>query len=179
MTTTVCVRPVRPGEYEEAGAVTALAYGDFMPPVRDSGMYEKRLADVAGRATRALVLVADLDGTIAATATLELDQRINPDSQQPLLEADEAHLRMLGVHPDHRRRGIGRLLVDACIEHAREWGKRRLTLDTTERMVGARALYEGMGFRFRGYSDRIPEVLILMYEREVTADLPCLQDPCR
>lgn len=179
MTTTVRVRPVRPDEYEEAGAVTALAYREFMPPDGDPRGYDKRLADVAGRAARALVLVAVLDGTITATATLELDQRINLDTQQPPLETDEAHLRMLGVHPDHRRRGIGGLLVDAGIEHARERGKRRLTLDTTERMVGARALYEGMGFRFRGYSDRIPEVLMLMYEREVTADLPRRQDPCR
>jgi ribosomal protein S18 acetylase RimI-like enzyme len=166
----VRVRPVQPDEYEEAGAVTALAYREFMPADGEWSGYEKRLADVAGRATRALVLVADLDGTIAATATLELDQRINRDTQQPPLAADEAHLRMLGVHPDHRRRGIGRLLVDACIEHARAQGKRRLTLDTTERMVRARALYEGMEFSFRGYSDRIPEVTLLRYERDITAD---------
>src|ERR1700730_7693243 len=119
MITTVRVRPVRPEEYQEAGAVTQLAYREFMPADGDWGGYEKRLADVAGRATRALVLVAELDGSIAGTATLELDQRINPDSEQQPLQADEAHLRMLGVHPDHRHRGIGRLLVDACIAHAR------------------------------------------------------------
>jgi ribosomal protein S18 acetylase RimI-like enzyme len=170
MITTVRVRPVRPEEYEEAGAVTALAYREFMPPDDKWGGYEKRLADVAGRATRALVLVADVDGTIAATATLELDQRIDPDTKQPPLDADEAHLRMLGVQPDHRQRGIGHLLVDACIEHARKLGKRRLTLDTTERMVGARALYEGMGFIFRGYTERIPGMSLLMYERDITAE---------
>jgi GNAT superfamily N-acetyltransferase len=170
MITTVRVRPVRPEDYEAAGAVTALAYREFMPPDGDWGGYEKRLADVAGRATRALVLVAELDGTIAGTATLELDHRINPDSEQPPLEADEAHLRMLGVHPDHRKRGIGHLLVDACIEHARARGKRRLTLDTTERMVGARAMYEGMGFIFSGYTERIPGMSLLMYERDITAE---------
>jgi ribosomal protein S18 acetylase RimI-like enzyme len=170
MIATVRVRLVRPDEYEEAGAVTALAYREFMPPSGDWGGYEKRLADVAGRATRALVLVADLDGTIAATATLELDQRIDPDTKQPSLEAEEAHLRMLGVHPNHRNRGIAHLLVDACIEHARARGKRRLTLDTTERMVGARALYEGMGFIFRGYTDRIPLMRMLMYERDITTE---------
>jgi GNAT superfamily N-acetyltransferase len=168
MITTVRVRPVRPEEYEEAGAVTQLAYREFMPPDGDWGGYENRLADVAGRAARALVLVADLDGTIAGTATLELDQRINPDSEQPPLEADEAHLRMLGVHPNNRKRGIGLLLVNACIEHARTRGKRRLTLHTTERMVGARALYEGMGFTFRGYADRVPGMSLLTYERDIT-----------
>ena len=170
MITTVRVRPVRRDEYEEAGTVTLLAYREFMSPDGEWGGYEKRLADVAGRATRALVLVADLEGTIAATATLELDERINPQTTQPPLQADEAHLRMLGVHPNHRGRGIGHLMVDACIEHARARGKRRLTLDTTERMVGARALYEGMGFTFRGYADRDPGISLLMYERDITAE---------
>lgn len=170
MITTVRVRPVRPDEHDEAGAVTLLAYREFMPPDGDWGGYEKLLADVAGRATRALVLVAELAGTIAGTATLELDQRINPGSEQAPLEADEGHLRMLGVHPDHRKRGIGHLLVDACIERARARGKRRLTLETTERMVGARAMYEGMGFIFRGKADRIPGMSLLMYERDITAE---------
>jgi ribosomal protein S18 acetylase RimI-like enzyme len=170
MITTVRVRPVRPDEYERAGAVTALAYREFMPPDGDWGGYEKLLADVAGRATRAMVLVAELDGTIAGTATLELDQHINPESERPPLHADEAHLRMLGVHPDHRKRGIGRLLVDACIEQARARGKRRLTLDTSERMVGARAMYEGMGFVFCGHAERIPGMSLLMYERDITAE---------
>ncbi len=169
MISTVRVRPVRPAEYDQAGAVTVLAYREFMSPEGEWGGYEKRLADVAGRATRALVLVADVDGAIAATATLELDERISPDTQQPPLASDEAHLRMLGVHPGYRRHGIGRLMVDACIELARARGKRRLTLDTTEPMVAARALYEGMGFTFRGHSDRIPDVPMLMYERDITA----------
>jgi len=169
MISTVRVRPVRPTEYEQAGAVTALAYREFMSPAGEWGGYEKQLADVAGRATSALVLVADVDGAIAATATLELDARISPDTQQPPLAGDEAHLRMLGVHPEYRQHGIGRLMVEACIERARSAGKRRLTLDTTEPMVAARALYEGMGFTFRGYSDRIPDVPMLMYERDIQA----------
>ncbi len=168
MSAAVRVRQVRPNEYEEAGAVTALAYGEFVPPDDDWGGYEKRLADVAARAGRALVLVAEVDGTIVGTATLELSQRMNPDSQQPPLAADEAHLRMLGVHPEHRRRGIGRLLVGACIAQARARGKRRLTLDTTAGMVTARALYEEMGFSCRGSSDRVPGLTMLMYERDIT-----------
>jgi ribosomal protein S18 acetylase RimI-like enzyme len=53
------------------------------------------------------------------------------------------------VSPDARGRGVGRRLMDACIEMARAAGKRRLTLNTTEDMAAARALYEGMGFSRR------------------------------
>ncbi|HEY2595125.1 MAG TPA: GNAT family N-acetyltransferase [Chloroflexota bacterium] len=93
---------------------------------------------------------------------------MNPDTEQPPLAADEAHLRMVAVHPEHRQRGIGRLMVEACIGQARARGKRRITLDTTERMVHARTLYEAMGFSFRGYADRIPGLRLLMYERDIT-----------
>jgi len=31
-------------------------------------------------------------------------------------------------------------------------------------------LYEGMGFIFRGYTDRIPLMRMLMYERDITTE---------
>ncbi len=54
---------------------------------------------------------------------------------------------MLGVAPEHQGRGIGRALMAASIRRAREAGKRRMTLETTEVMAAAQAMYAGMGFR--------------------------------
>jgi ribosomal protein S18 acetylase RimI-like enzyme len=141
------VRPVRPDEYERAGEVTALAYSEFAPG--DSGWeeYRHRVADVASRADRALVLAAVEDGNILGTATLELDGRIPGGHERPPLAPGEAHLRMLGVHPEAQGRGIGRRIMEACIDAAREAGKSVMTLDTTERMEAAIHLYESMGFR--------------------------------
>lgn len=142
------VRPVRPEEHEEAGRVTALAYEEFGLRGDDGwGSYLERLADVAGRADRTLVLVAVEEGRIVGSATLELDARVPGGHQRPPLGAREAHLRMLGVDPGARGRGIGRMLVEACIREARRAGKAVLTLDTTERMRAARRMYEAMGFR--------------------------------
>lgn len=143
---TVEVRPVEPEEYEEAGAVTALAYREFVPPGEsDWEGYLTEIADVAGRADRTTVLVAVDDGRILGTATLELDARIG-DLTEPLLP-EEAHVRMVGVHPEARGRGIGRALMEACIEMTRAAGKTVLTLNTTERMKTARRMYESMGFQ--------------------------------
>jgi len=162
--TSLEIRAVRPSEFEAAGAMTRAAYHEFY--AGDGETYLERLGDVAGRAGAALVLVALQDSHIVGTATLELDQRI-PNSSRPPLEPDEAHLRMLGVDPAVRRSGIGRQLVRACIDIARSRGKQRLTLDTIERMTAARAMYESMGFRGAGTSDRIPGVTFLMYERSL------------
>ena len=49
----------------------------------------------------------------------------------------------LGVHPDYRRRGIGRLLLEAC-EAALGTRRLRLTLRTSN--AAALALYRGAGY---------------------------------
>jgi ribosomal protein S18 acetylase RimI-like enzyme len=143
------IRPVRPEEHEEAGRITALAYREFVRPGRDWGEYLERLADVADRVRRTVVLVAVEDGRILGTVTLELDGRTDAgrESQESApLEPGEAHVRMLGVAPEARGRGIGRMLMDACLAEASRAGKTVLTLNTTERMRAARAMYESMGF---------------------------------
>ncbi len=155
------VRLPLPEEYEAAGAVTALAYHEFAVEGDDGwSWYLEHLANVSGRASRTTVLVAVADGIVIGTATLELEGRIEPDRSRPL-DRDEAHIRMVGVHPDHRRRGIARRLVLECIAVSRQRGKRRLSLDTQPTMSAAQALYDSLGFR-RGETREVDEGLILV-----------------
>lgn len=165
----IVIRPVQPGEYADAGAATARAFTEFAPEGNsDWQAYLARIADVAGRVTRAVVLVGLYDGVIAGSATMELGQRIREDPERPL-GADEAHLRMVGVEPAYRGRGMARELVLACIAQARESGKRRLTLDTGERMHAARALYEGLGFQPAGSHDTDGGFVLHSYELRLDA----------
>ena len=142
------IREVRPEEHAEAGRITRLAYAEFGADDWGSD-YADRLEDVAGRAAATLVLVAVEEGRILGCTTLELDGRIEGGHPRDPLAPDEAHMRMLGVDPRARGRGIGRALVEACIAEARRRGKLRLTLDTTEEMTAARAMYSSMGFERR------------------------------
>jgi ribosomal protein S18 acetylase RimI-like enzyme len=142
------VREVRPQEHAEAGRVTGRAYEEFASEAASpGGDYLTRVADVAGRAGHALVLGAFEDGRPLGTVTLELKGRIPGGHRRPPLAADQANVRMLGVDPAARRRGVGRALMEACGTAARRAGKRRITLETTEAMVAARRLYDSMGFR--------------------------------
>lgn len=149
------VRRVRPDEYEEAGEVTVRAYREFGPHTagdpdlreRDEHSWDDyfgRLRDVEGRDQVAVVLIAIEHGKILGTATLELDGRI--DTEHGELEAGQAHLRMLGVDPNARGRGVGKLLMEACLEESRSAGKTVFTLNTTERMKAAQHMYEALGF---------------------------------
>ena len=139
------IREVRPHEQDEAGRVTADAYREFAPPGDEGWVrYLEDIEDVAGRASRVPVLVAVEDGRILGSATLELEEPLGDDDV--VLPEDAASLRMLGVDPSVRGRGVGRALVEACVELARAGGKRYMLLRTTPRMVTAQRLYASMGF---------------------------------
>jgi GNAT superfamily N-acetyltransferase len=102
------------------------------------------IADVAGRIERTDVLVAVNGGRVVGSATIEMDATIGDDDEE--LPADVACLRMFGVDPSMRGRGLGRALVQAVIDRCREAGKRELILRTTPMMEVAAALYRSMGF---------------------------------
>ena len=163
------VRPVRPEEYAAAGAATANAYREFIPPgVPEWHAYLDSIADIGSRAGRTTVLVALVDGAIAGSATVELDERIEPDWRAPVAP-DQAHLRMLGVDPAYRRRGVARAMMQAVIELAQAHNRTRLTLETTPRMVAAQRMYESLGFEPRGEETVEPGMHLLNYELQLPA----------
>lgn len=64
--------------------------------------------------------------------------------------ADELHITNIAVHPDARRRGLGRMLVGRTLEDARDRALRLVVLEVRPSNTEARALYESFGFRVVG-----------------------------
>ena len=60
---------------------------------------------------------------------------------------DTAKLRLLIVEPQARGSGLGRRLVQECIEFSRARGYRKLVLWTHANLTAARAIYRKLGFR--------------------------------
>ena len=58
-----------------------------------------------------------------------------------------AKLRLLLVEPHARGHGIGRRLVQQCIDFSRQAGYRKLVLWTQSNLSAARAIYAALGFR--------------------------------
>ena len=67
--------------------------------------------------------------------------------------------------PDARGRGLGRALMLAVIDAARDRGADRIDLGTSEHDRAARALYESLGFTNRERSPGAP--ITYFYEREL------------
>jgi GNAT superfamily N-acetyltransferase len=61
--------------------------------------------------------------------------------------ADTARLRVLFVEPAARGLGIGRQLVQNCLDFARETGYRRIVLFTQSALTSAIRLYADAGFK--------------------------------
>jgi GNAT superfamily N-acetyltransferase len=139
------VGPAGPADHARIAELTVAAYAaeDLAP-----AEYLPQLADVAGRADRAELLVArDHDGRIVGSVALVLSGDFGEVVESP----DEAAFRMLAVDPGARGQGIGAALVRACLDRARSAGKRRMVLSTGERMTAAHRLYAHLGFT------RLPE----------------------
>jgi ribosomal protein S18 acetylase RimI-like enzyme len=77
----------------------------------------------------------------------------------------ECYLAELYVVPAQRGRGLGRALLEAAMELARERGADHIDLGTSEDDVAARALYERMGFINREGGGDGP--VMYVYEREL------------
>jgi ribosomal protein S18 acetylase RimI-like enzyme len=77
----------------------------------------------------------------------------------------DAYLEELYVVPSRRGHGVGRALLEATMEAAREAGATRIDLGTSVDDKAAIALYESAGFTNR---EGLPDgPMMLMYERDL------------
>jgi ribosomal protein S18 acetylase RimI-like enzyme len=129
-----------------------MEYGD---PVPEVGLLAKRIAEFVEQDQAVFLLVGDGPDGMA-------EIRFRPSLMTGALDA---HLEELYVAPAKRGRGMGRALLEAAMEVARERGATHMDLGTSEDDVAARALYESAGFTNR--EGRPDGPVMSVYEREL------------
>lgn len=149
---TMRIRDARPEDHGRIAELTLAAYRAL--PGQVSQRYEEIIADVADRAEGGgtLLVAEDDDGRVVGSVTLVLED--GPYFEHEWGRDGDAGFRMLAVDPAHAGEGVGRALLDACLERARAAGRRRVVITTMPWMETARTLYERRGFVRREDLDR-------------------------
>jgi ribosomal-protein-alanine N-acetyltransferase len=103
----------------------------------------------------AFYIVAESDGYIVGYAGL---WRI----------LEEGHITNIAVHPDYRRKGLGKRLLTELMARTSRQGIARFTLEVRRSNSSAIALYLGMGFLIMGvrpgyYDDNGEDALIMWH----------------
>ena len=153
------VRPARPEEYAEAGRVTAEGYhADQLlsghGESADTGPYQVRLRDAAQRARESELLVAVDEVRPGAGHGHLVSGWVTVAGAA--VRADQGEFRMLSVRAAGRRQGVGRALVDACLQRARAAGMTEVVISSLPEMTAAHALYRRLGFVLAPELDHIP-----------------------
>jgi ribosomal-protein-alanine N-acetyltransferase len=108
------------------------------------------------------------------TASLTLVAEQTPPGDAPevvgmavvWLILDEAHIATIGVHPLHRRQGVGRRLLARALQLSQGRGAAAATLEVRAGNLGAQALYRQFGFeevgrRPRYYRDNNEDAILM------------------
>jgi predicted N-acetyltransferase YhbS len=148
----VIIRAARPKDYAVVGEITVAAFRSAAPDGQTPAalepgghfdeVYAPSLRDVARRAAHAEVLVAEDEGIVVGAVTFV-------PGGGPYAEFDDTDavgVRHLAVDPGAQGRGVGRALMDECLDRARKDGKRRVVLHTQPFMHAAIELYLRLGF---------------------------------
>jgi GNAT superfamily N-acetyltransferase len=132
----VQIRPARLDEIDDLVAAYDWLFAPpgSTPPMWDPGAAGDRLA-AAISGEGAEVFVAELDGRIAGFCTVY-------DEFDSVRFGHRAWVEDLAVDPDQRSHGIGKALLDAAKDWARERGASHLELDSAETRPDAHRFYE-------------------------------------
>jgi GNAT superfamily N-acetyltransferase len=166
------LRPARRGEIPAlnlliADSARALSRGYYTDPQIESAVthvfgVDSRLVDDGS------YLVAEREGEVAGCGGWSRFRALYGGDQRPVggddvldPASEAARIRAFFVAPAHARRGVGRALLLACADAARQQGFQRLELMAT--LPGV-PLYSAMGFRaIREVVDRLPDETLLPF----------------
>ncbi len=87
---------------------------------------------------------------------------------------EEAHITLLGIHPDYRGQGLGQLLLYTLLDKAAELKLERATLEVRASNQAALGLYQKFGFQVAGrrkkYYQSTGEDALIMWRGGLTQE---------
>ena len=147
MDLTFTIRPIAPGDNVALARAVRETLAEFGAAKPGTAYYDEatdHLYELFSQTVRSAYFVAELNGEVLGGGG------IFPTHNLP---ADTVELVKLYLLPAARGRGVGKDLIDHCLQAARANGYARVYLETTEELTQAIPLYEKLGFSY------LPEAL--------------------
>ena len=135
----------KPEEFEEAAKVMLEAYTEYSSVLspQDWEGYASRIIDVSSRASESDLIVAKKTDVIVGAVTFF---PILKNRTLMIWPIDWTGVRLVAVAPQHRREGLGKMLVEDCIKRSREQGAVAVGLHSNKFMEAGVKMYEDIGF---------------------------------
>ena len=138
---------------DSVDALTELLHRAYAPLAAHGTHFAEALQDAATtqrRIAEGQCFVATQRGRIVGTVTVcnPCDPAVASWAADvpALRDRDTAHFHQFAVEPTLQRQGLGRRLVAACEQWARERGFKRMALDTAEPATALRTMYQRLGY---------------------------------
>lgn len=146
----VNVRPATPTDLTAIGRLGALLvreHHDFDPErfIAATSRTEKSYGSFLGtqlEEPNIVILVAERDGEVIGYTYSGVE-----GTDYMSLRGPAGVMYDIVVDPDHRKQGVGRVLVDATLDALKARGAPRVVLSTAERNAAAQRLFDRAGFR--------------------------------
>lgn len=167
MQSQITIRPAVKADFAAIARITVASYLAAGYFDNTDHPYMQKIQDVAARAAKSTIWVAERNGQVVASVTLALPGE--PYAEIAL--GDELEFRMLVVDPAVQRSGAGKAMVEAIIEYAKSLeGINAVALTTGETWESAHGLYRKTGFRRAPERDWLvagTDIKLLVYRLDV------------
>ena len=152
----LALRPMRAADLDQVALLDAMSFPLAWPP----GSFAKELINPQARcwvieiSAGAPLTYAGPAGISPGPQTVQPGERAVAAMLVYWLVLDEAHIATLAVHPDLRRRGLGRMILRHALEEAARAGAKLAYLEVRESNKAAQDLYHKFGFEVTGRRPR-------------------------
>lgn len=151
MSTPFQIRLAQVSEYTAIGQLMVQVYSQLegFPKQDEQPAYYHKLANIGELAEQPgvdLLAALDAEGRIGGAVLYFHD--ITQYGAQGVADNEEGAggFRLLAVDPITRGQGLGKELTNACLDLARETGKKQVVIHSTKAMQVAWGMYEKLGF---------------------------------
>lgn len=163
--TDLIIEELSPYDKEKTTEVLVLSYEQYKNSYSDIQHYYDYIEHIRTSLDNSLidkVLIAKIGSEIVGTLQIFSN---GIDAYGELnIPINDPVVRLLGVHPEIRGKGIARKLLDASVNYAQVSGASSLYLHTSEKMPDAIRLYERFGFlRSPEYDYDILDFTVICY----------------